>query len=462
MKTKKGRKPSKNGHVQVSKLPSKPKNNVSYWINSPNGKPEYTHSLFRFPAKFHPPIVRWALDNYSTKSSKVLDPFTGSGTVQVESLVRGIPSIGIDVDPLACLITKAKVTPVNPKRLASAFERFKSTLERSAQLHNVAKSTAGGDITEAQYERESHNLHIPNLPNIKHWFRQYVIIDLAKLFRAIENGKLTTAEKNFFRACAAACIRRVSNADPAPVSGLEVTKIQAKLNLTRKIDVFGVFFSKTGQEIENMGRLWEAYKDLGKDIKAKVINGDMLEILKSPNKSSKAEQNFSLVITSPPYCRAVEYSRRHQLEMYWLNLIDNQQEHIDLTHSYIGRKLVRLSDWDEDIEFGIPALDKTIEKISRKDINKSRTVKHYFFSIRKTLESLQGVLTEDGTAILVLGNSVCCNVPIPTAEFISALASDSFKVVRKFSYALQNHHMQYGLWNGDGIKHEHVLVLKHK
>jgi hypothetical protein len=173
-----------------------------------------------------------------------------------------------------------------------------------------------------------------------------------------------------------------------------------------------------------------------------------------------AQEGLPLVITSPPYCRAVEYSRRHQLELYWLGLIQNQDEHIALTHKYIGRKLVRSSDWDEEVDFGIRELDRTLCRIADHDPIKARTVRHYFYSMMKMFGELAEVVGRAGTIVCVIEDSVCCKVPIATAKFIAELASEHFELKQRFSYALRNYYMQYGLWNGDGIKQENVLVFK--
>ena len=146
--------------------------------------------------------------------------------------------------------------------------------------------------------------------------------------------------------------------------------------------------------------------------------------------------------------------------MYWLGFVDNPDEHIALAHTYIGRRLVRQSDWDEKIVFDIPGLNKTIADIQEADNRKGRTVRHYFFSMNNFFETLSNTVSESTNVICVVGNSVCCKIPIDTACFISQLASQYFELENEFSYAIQNHHMQYGLWNGDGIKQEHVLVLK--
>lgn len=456
----KGREIRSDGHKRVEKLPRLPENGISYWLDSPNSRHEYTHQLFRFPAKFHPPVVRWALGNYGRKGSVVLDPFTGSGTVQVESLVRGISSVGIDIDPVACLIAQAKATPLNPERLRKGLEEIRSILIPFISAHLDREVRAGSDISERRFEEEAATLAIPAIPNITHWFRRYVIIDLAWIFDAIGRANLTEAEKRFFRAVIAAIIRRVSNADPDPVSGLEVTSIQAERNLTRKIKVFDDFFAKAEQAIGGMERLWKACGEKKPVAVAHVIQGNTSELAELLDDVPLAQGGFPLVITSPPYCRAVEYSRRHQLEMYWLGFVQNPAEHVALTHTYIGRKLVRAPDWNEPVDFGIRRLDDALRRIADKDVDKARTVRHYFYSMREVFAALVGVVRRTATVVCVIGDSVCCKVPIATADFTAELATEHFELQKRFSYALRNHYMQYGLWNGDGIKQEHVLVLK--
>jgi hypothetical protein len=404
--------------------------------------------------------VRWALGNYAPKGSILLDPFTGSGTVQVEALVRGVDSVGIDVDPLACLIAGAKTNPLNPKRLQAAFDGVKLRLAPFVHGHLDREARAGADISEQRFQNEAGSLAIPAIPNITHWFRRYVIIDLARILDGIDRADLSKREERFFRACFAATIRRVSNADPDPVSGLEVTCIQAARNVSRNIKVYDEFFNKTQQAMAGMKRLWEASAQREEAACATVVRGTAFDLNGLMKKVPAAKDGFRLVITSPPYCRAVEYSRRHQLELYWLGFVGNPCEHVALTHSYIGRKLVRESDWNEQITLGIEGLDACIGRIADKDPVKARAVRHYFYSMRQVLAQFPGVVEKGGTVICVIGDSKCCNVRIPTADFIAELASDRMRLKNRFSYALRNHYMQYGLWNGDGIKQEHVLVFK--
>jgi DNA modification methylase len=405
-------------------------------------------------------VIRWALGNYGREGSALLDPFTGSGTAQVEASVRGISSVGIDIDPLACLVTKAKVTPLDPYRLTKCLDDIERRLISFRDGHSTYERQPGADITPGRFADESGNLWVPAIPGIFHWFRRYVVVDLARLFRVIDDTDLTRHERLFFRICVAATIRTVCNADPAPVSGLEVTAMQAKLNATRRIAVFKEFLLKTRQKIEGMSHLWSACRLRNTRAVARVVRGDSTDVEKVLRHESLAARGFPLVITSPPYCSAVEYGRRHQLEMYWLRLVEDAAQRVELCHSYIGRRLVRSRDWDKDVMFGIKGLDTTVNAIAGINANKGRTIRHYFYAIQQALAGLARVIRPTGTFICVIGDSTCCNLPIRTSDFLVELMSDVFTLRNRFSYALRNHYMQYGLWNGHGIKTEHVLVFK--
>src|SRR5207244_1197062 len=73
----------------------------------------FTHGLHRFAAKYVPQVPAWALDTFAGRDSVVVDPFMGSGTTLVEGVLRGGTNIGVDIDPLARVIARAKATPVD-------------------------------------------------------------------------------------------------------------------------------------------------------------------------------------------------------------------------------------------------------------------------------------------------------------------------------------------------------------
>lgn len=72
-----------------------------------------THDLHYYKAKFFPRLARALLTICGSRtgiaSPRVLDPFVGSGTTLLEAALLGMPSEGLDIDPLSVLIAKQKL-----------------------------------------------------------------------------------------------------------------------------------------------------------------------------------------------------------------------------------------------------------------------------------------------------------------------------------------------------------------
>ncbi|MCD4656521.1 MAG: site-specific DNA-methyltransferase, partial [Planctomycetes bacterium] len=59
-------------------------------------------NLFNWRGQFTPEFVEYMIESFNcTKDSIILDPFAGSGTVLIESAVKGIPSVGFEINPAA-------------------------------------------------------------------------------------------------------------------------------------------------------------------------------------------------------------------------------------------------------------------------------------------------------------------------------------------------------------------------
>jgi tRNA G10 N-methylase Trm11 len=124
-------------------------------MNSPASrrKNEYlTHPLHKYKAKFFPRMAR-ALANHAVPGAgKVLDPFVGSGTLLLEGALMGVPSWGLDIDPLSVLISRTKVAGlrVSTGEFDAAAAAFNMTLtELEARLGlDVAVDGEGYRIPE--------------------------------------------------------------------------------------------------------------------------------------------------------------------------------------------------------------------------------------------------------------------------------------------------------------------------
>lgn len=73
------------------------------------------HSLCSYPSKLKPAIAHTLVSTFTRAGERVLDPFSGSGTIPLEACLLGRIGIGADLSPLAVRLTRAK-TALPPKQ----------------------------------------------------------------------------------------------------------------------------------------------------------------------------------------------------------------------------------------------------------------------------------------------------------------------------------------------------------
>jgi len=166
-----------------------------------------THGLHKYPAKFFPKLPRWLIKRYSKEGDTVLDPFSGSGTTNIEALLTKRHSIGIDVDPFSRYLSKIKITPLDEKELQSA-QKYLLRCILNYKPSKVLKKD------------------IPIFPYRDNWVNREIILELAYLKKTIESLNTSDDIKDFFRICFSSVIRAVSNAD----DNCTRTVIRKKLN----------------------------------------------------------------------------------------------------------------------------------------------------------------------------------------------------------------------------------------
>src|SRR5207253_6464755 len=115
-----------------------------------------SHDIHPYPAKFIPQIPRNLIARLSMPGETVWDPFGGSGTTALESVLLGRQAISSDVNPLAEVIGKAKTLT-----LTKEDEDFLSFLIE--ELFIIAGSVAS--VAEALRRFEPMSRFVPNIPN---------------------------------------------------------------------------------------------------------------------------------------------------------------------------------------------------------------------------------------------------------------------------------------------------------
>src|SRR5207302_796450 len=101
------------------------------------------HDWYRFVLSFPPHLVREYVERFQLAADEcLLDSFCGTGTTLVEAKKMGIPSIGIEGNPLASFVAGAKVDwDIDPSGL---IEHATSVADKArARLHATGVTDAG-------------------------------------------------------------------------------------------------------------------------------------------------------------------------------------------------------------------------------------------------------------------------------------------------------------------------------
>lgn len=233
------------------------------------------HSIHPYPAKFIPEIPEALIKELPVpKGTVIFDPFCGSGVTLVEAQEANVESVGVDLNPIACLISRVKTKPLP--------ENF---------LRVANKCFSQGNLNFEE--------HKPNIPNLNHWFKlevQDAIADLLFNINLVKDGR----DKDCLNLALSSILVKVSNQDSD-------TRYAAVSKKIKKDDVYNLFLlaCKKLSKILNC--------DNKKKPTAKVIQKNILEL-----NPSEIKKPVGLVITSPPYPNAYEYWLYHKYRMWWL------------------------------------------------------------------------------------------------------------------------------------------------
>lgn len=371
-----------------------------------------THGLHRFPAKYIPQVPRWAIRQFASDNTVVLDPFMGSGTTLVEGLCLIKTTYGIDIDPLARLISKAKMARYDVDHL---------------------RTLAGKILGSETSVPVSCFLPMQGVKNIEHWFKPESWKALSRLYRTIETVDCSEVEQDFFFCVFSSILRWVSNADDQT----HKTYVSGTLRKDPPPvwETFNRFLARalSGVEALNLAR---------RSGSAEVLDGSALAI---PLEDCAVD----LVVTSPPYLDSVDYMYNLMLEYFWMGPrigVTSRAEYNLLRRELVGAKnpLQRVCGFQTAISDLVCA--EEIPSYRRE------AVLSYFESMRVHFQEAARVLKDGGRYVLVIGNSQTQTGVIPVHEGLLRLARDAgLHLEKAFAYRIRRHYMKFPRKGRGGI-----------
>lgn len=253
--------------------------------------------LHPYPCRFIPEIPRTALDILQP-SGPVLDPFCGSGTTLTEAASRGHDAIGVDLNPIACLISRVKTTPWSAED--GPTHHAHAALLRE---HALSATQVPDWVEEA-------------IPRVDHWFEEW---------------------SQVFLGGAVSYVRSLAADDPWR-DRLALAVSAAVVRISRQ---------------ESDTRYAAVDKDLDRDAASRILLESVQRIAywldnHQPDMTGRAvtiscrdarqldwidESSIGAAVFSPPYPNAYEYWLYHKYRMYWLGF-----DPISLRSSELGAR----------------------------------------------------------------------------------------------------------------------------
>jgi hypothetical protein len=373
----------------------------------------YTHGLHRFAAKFIPQVPAWALDNFGSRTSVVIDPFMGSGTTLVEGLLRGGTTLGVDVDPLARFIARAKVTPLDDERIAGLTAELTARWRAPATTLQPPMSDVG---------------------NFDHWFGPEQWAWVQSLRDAILALDCDDDERAFLLVVFSSTLRWVSNADDQS----QKTYVSGTLSKRPPAvgEVFWRFLRRAAAGLADLNR-----KRHSESVVVIPDDADATRLGLRP-------ASVDLAVTSPPYLDSVDYPYNMMLEYFWLGPflgVPDRRAFNALRRRPIGAK-------NPAERVALPPGLAAVVPLDVMPPARRAAAATYFALMERHFTDMARCLKPGARYAFVVGNSQTLVDVVPLHDALVHLAAAAgLSLERAFGYRIRRHYMKFPRRGRGGI-----------
>lgn len=351
-----------------------------------------THSYHRYPAKFIPQLASALIKEYSKLGDVVCDPFGGCGTTLVEAKLAGRQSIGFDLNPLATLITRAKIVAIPPDKLRSRYTLLCGDIE------------AGLGTQEQTIPSDS-----LNYDRLLYWFGKTNLEQLILLRDRIWS-EANMDIRRFFLCGLSHILKKCSYWLGSSIKPQkDYTKVPEP-----PTEVFRRHASRMVIKNEEYYQVLQRERFLS--IKSIVGRADARHL-------PLRDESVDLIVTSPPYGVSYDYPSIHQLSLYlygYSTLLPSSKALFIGSVSNRGNRYHACLVSNEKTREIVNALAPLDRKLSQ-------AIGDYFTHMRLAYREFYRVLRKGRRACIVLGDTVLRGIHIPTVEIaLEQLEGTSF------------------------------------
>lgn len=318
------------------------------------------HRIHSYPARFIPQIPRRAITRWSDTEDTILDPFCGCGTTLLEAALLGRNSVGVDNNPVATLVSRAKTRKYRASDVR-ILTRFVSDVE--AEFSSMRSGPPKSLLRNA-----------PRYDSIYRWFDLDAVLELEWLRSNIQ----TLPYGPRLMAMSAFSLIVLSTSRQSSDTRYAITdRKYAKGFATKR------WVSKMKSAIKCAADTCQIMRKS----RHKVVLGD------SRAMPSINDGAVDLVVTSPPYLNAYDYHKYHRHRMHWIG---------------------------GDIQFARSTEIGKHDTFTRP----GATPDKYFDDMRQCITEWERVLDAGGRALMVIGDAVVNGAFVPVGDELVKISRD--------------------------------------
>lgn len=343
-----------------------------------------------FPARMAPELALKSLDGL-TAQSVVLDPMMGSGTVVRQAVDLGHKSYGFDMDPLAVLMSRVLITPVDDEYIARA----------ALALETRAQELRDDDIELPWIDDDPETTKF-----VEYWFgekQRLVLRRFAYLFQELEQtDEPPAAILDVLRIALSRII--VTKEQMASLARDTSHSRPHRVTESSEYDVYAGF-RKSVATVRR--RLKAAPPSAG----AEVRTGDARKL------ETVVDGSVDLVLTSPPYLNAIDYMRGHRLSLVWLGhkFSDLRTVRSDAIGAERKASATDEPEWLTEMTTAMGEIDRLPQR-------HQAMIERYVRDLQGMMLEVSRVLKPAGRATFVMGNSCLKGVFVQNSSALKKAA----------------------------------------
>lgn len=342
----------------------------------------------------------------------VLDPFAGVGTTLLEANRLGHRAVGFEINPYATFAASIKL---QCHRLNTG--QLRETIERLNQfwLHRQDER-----IEPESTQPTGFNTRSP-------FYSPRVLRKVLLLMDFVKNEHEENEDiANLLKLAFAATMVQYSNYSYEPSLGRKETVGRPKVT---EFPVFEFIAEKLNEFADDADWFRET-RAVHPEEAATIYKASFLNDYRRV-----AKHAANLVLTSPPYMNNYHYNRNTRPQLYWLDFYHSPRELKTLENMNFGTSWQIARD-QESIPLN-PTIQNqeihdTLDEIRNRNPNGKNNgsigwanyATTYLNDCAKFMEALKWTLHPQGTALVVIGNSIIQGIPVPTDQFLATIAEE--------------------------------------